>query len=111
MLPIGDSLFKKSFGLFLCSSVSTTPGATAFTRIRSFAYSMARQRVIASIPPLVIIGIEAFTPAIGLSASEAVMLTLLPPDFCASICLFFFQAEDGIRDGTVTGVQTCALPI
>src|SRR5690348_17810444 len=27
-------------------------------------------------------------------------------------CLvFFFQAEDGIRDGRVTGVQTCALPI
>src|SRR2546430_9048266 len=25
--------------------------------------------------------------------------------------LFFFQAEDGIRDLTVTGVQTCALPI
>src|SRR2546430_8982982 len=34
-----------------------------------------------------------------------------------AICLlmrfffFFFQAEDGIRDLTVTGVQTCALPI
>src|SRR2546427_13048186 len=35
-----------------------------------------------------------------------------------SVCLFkfpifffFFQAEDGIRDLTVTGVQTCALPI
>src|SRR2546430_12493566 len=35
-----------------------------------------------------------------------------------SLCLwlwllfcFFFQAEDGIRDLTVTGVQTCALPI
>src|SRR6266568_7872446 len=28
-----------------------------------------------------------------------------------SIPSFFFQAEDGIRDGTVTGVQTCALPI
>src|SRR5690606_40998953 len=27
-------------------------------------------------------------------------------DFC-----FFFQAEDGIRDFHVTGVQTCALPI
>src|SRR6266852_7630665 len=28
------------------------------------------------------------------------------------ICFFFFfQAEDGIRDATVTGVQTCALPI
>src|SRR5947208_1557076 len=37
---------------------------------------------------------------------------------CASTCgpsspsgVFFFQAEDGIRDDLVTGVQTCALPI
>src|SRR5437867_13206125 len=29
----------------------------------------------------------------------------------ASDGFFFFQAEDGIRDRTVTGVQTCALPI
>src|SRR5688500_19228212 len=28
-----------------------------------------------------------------------------------SCLLFFFQAEDGIRDYKVTGVQTCALPI
>src|SRR6266542_4803122 len=27
------------------------------------------------------------------------------------MCFFFFQAEDGIRYATVTGVQTCALPI
>src|SRR5699024_12080804 len=27
------------------------------------------------------------------------------------LVLFFFQAEDGIRDRNVTGVQTCALPI
>src|SRR3989337_3090802 len=27
------------------------------------------------------------------------------------LLFFFFQAEDGIRDATVTGVQTCALPI
>src|SRR5215467_9851598 len=27
------------------------------------------------------------------------------------MCFFFFQAEDGIRDYKVTGVQTCALPI
>src|SRR5437763_8408938 len=27
------------------------------------------------------------------------------------IYFFFFQAEDGIRDTSVTGVQTCALPI
>src|SRR5688572_16269240 len=29
----------------------------------------------------------------------------------SSLYFFFFQAEDGIRDLTVTGVQTCALPI
>src|SRR5256886_5729153 len=29
----------------------------------------------------------------------------------SSVCSFFFQAEDGIRALTVTGVQTCALPI
>src|SRR5437764_11855144 len=28
-----------------------------------------------------------------------------------SLVFFFFQAEDGIRDTSVTGVQTCALPI
>src|SRR2546430_212522 len=28
-----------------------------------------------------------------------------------TLCGFFFQAEDGIRDLAVTGVQTCALPI
>src|SRR5439155_14808293 len=31
--------------------------------------------------------------------------------FIAERHVFFFQAEDGIRDGHVTGVQTCALPI
>src|SRR2546426_311744 len=34
--------------------------------------------------------------------------------FCVCLCMhfiFFFQAEDGIRDYKVTGVQTCALPI
>src|SRR5699024_11783221 len=30
---------------------------------------------------------------------------------CLSEAFFFFQAEDGIRDRNVTGVQTCALPI
>src|SRR5438105_15808906 len=36
------------------------------------------------------------------------MILLLSP--CLSL-FFFFQAEDGIRDPLVTGVQTCALPI
>src|SRR2546425_1510111 len=31
--------------------------------------------------------------------------------FVVRVRIFFFQAEDGIRDKLVTGVQTCALPI
>src|SRR6516164_10276230 len=42
---------------------------------------------------------------LGLSSEEIGRLTGPAEDH------FFFQAEDGIRDGTVTGVQTCALPI
>src|SRR5690606_41118071 len=36
-----------------------------------------------------------------------------PYSYCCSFvdCILFFQAEDGIRDFHVTGVQTCALPI
>src|SRR5256885_8797432 len=34
-----------------------------------------------------------------------------PPEDSSSCLFFFFQAEDGIRDYKVTGVQTCALPI
>src|SRR2546430_13440988 len=33
------------------------------------------------------------------------------PGYSGRVCSFFFQAEDGIRYLTVTGVQTCALPI
>src|SRR5438445_1861885 len=42
-------------------------------------------------------------------------LTRISSAFCTSLMdiffFFFFQAEDGIRDIGVTGVQTCALPI
>src|SRR5437660_6565646 len=37
--------------------------------------------------------------------------TLLILNYVVAELFFFFQAEDGIRDGHVTGVQTCALPI
>src|ERR1700677_1196058 len=65
MLCIGESVFRKSFGLYLCSGVSTTPGATVLARICSFAYSIAMLFDIASMPPLVSMATEAFTPAIG----------------------------------------------
>src|SRR2546430_10673866 len=52
----------------------------------------------------------------GLMAGSAVLSVWRPPGlFSLSLggvwWFFFFQAEDGIRDLTVTGVQTCALPI
>src|SRR5437762_11254752 len=40
-----------------------------------------------------------------------VMFSVLVRSICVSAFCFFFQAEDGIRDTSVTGVQTCALPI
>src|SRR5260370_27640625 len=40
----------------------------------------------------------------------ACFLELLPVR-CLFESVFFFEAEDGIRDSSVTGVQTCALPI
>src|SRR5256885_6893222 len=39
------------------------------------------------------------------------MLLVTLSSSCFILFFFFFQAEDGIRDYKVTGVQTCALPI
>src|SRR5256886_6298223 len=39
------------------------------------------------------------------------MVVPVTPCSRQTVVFFFFQAEDGIRDLTVTGVQTCALPI
>src|SRR5437868_8518974 len=43
----------------------------------------------------------------ALMLSRVITVTLI----WLSVFFFFFQAEDGIRDRNVTGVQTCALPI
>src|SRR5206468_5561089 len=42
---------------------------------------------------------------------EGDLRVLLDEGDPAKVVFFFFQAEDGIRDLIVTGVQTCALPI
>src|SRR2546425_4417729 len=52
----------------------------------------------------------------GCRAAKAAQLAstqarIRPPIQVDGIFVFFFQAEDGIRDKLVTGVQTCALPI
>src|SRR2546430_8000139 len=52
------------------------------------------------------------TPDVGSSRLESVLENNGEVRYrCFECVFFFFQAEDGIRDLTVTGVQTCALPI
>src|SRR5256886_9001499 len=46
-----------------------------------------------------------------LCLTHAQLIVLLAGTCLCLTFFFFFQAEDGIRDLTVTGVQTCALPI
>src|SRR5256886_13408491 len=50
-------------------------------------------------------------PLIICTVRRAMILIRLVTLRAIRVFLFFFQAEDGIRDLTVTGVQTCALPI
>src|SRR2546430_8386318 len=55
------------------------------------------------VPTLLTVGVVVMEPEIVISC--------LTFGICLFCFFFFFQAEDGIRDLTVTGVQTCALPI
>src|SRR5690554_5223091 len=43
--------------------------------------------------------------------AQKIAATVLLQEYIHDFSFFFFQAEDGIRDADVTGVQTCALPI
>src|SRR5437870_14113 len=62
------------------------------------------------VPAEVLAGQIGFISCIpmGTSVNEATEVLSVRASFAFD---FFFQAEDGIRDGHVTGVQTCALPI
>src|SRR5207249_7772250 len=63
----------------------------------------ARHRVRHSQPPATAGPLRALAL---LGSSSPLLVSSL-----SALCFFFFQAEDGIRDRNVTGVQTCALPI
>src|SRR5260221_1404418 len=57
------------------------------------------------VPALKPASVKRPTPVSEVSSTVAELI------FPHVLCFFFFQAEDGIRDHCVTGVQTCALPI
>src|SRR6266545_7485858 len=50
-------------------------------------------------------------PRSGCTACVSLSLAFFVEPAAELTSIFFFQAEDGIRDKLVTGVQTCALPI
>src|SRR5437762_6369943 len=52
-------------------------------------------------------GEQALASGAGWSSAAIIMIAVTS----LGVFFFFFQAEDGIRDTSVTGVQTCALPI
>src|SRR5438309_8249436 len=65
-----------------------------------------------TIRPFLLRGSEpGLTPKCSILPSPTARASPKSKSFSLSVFFFFFQAEDGIRDGTVTGVQTCALPI
>src|SRR5256886_9813419 len=57
------------------------------------------------------VGARSGTSSVGIGMEEHLTLMDDGRDLWGVVGYFFFQAEDGIRDLTVTGVQTCALPI
>src|SRR5258707_208317 len=121
-----DSLFRsiKSYRRILC-----TPSSFAFCAVGSAGYTVHHQRG----RRLLLIGCSSVgdssmnvkdcaarrksplaTPRCLRAEATREMsgaLNALVADVFALYVNFFFQAEDGIRDIGVTGVQTCALPI
>src|SRR5205823_6964790 len=56
------------------------------------------------------LAVEQFVPSRRTRINRLILRRRLHERYHRDI-VFFFQAEDGIRDKLVTGVQTCALPI
>src|SRR2546430_2119025 len=73
----------------------------------------ANTSVTVTVPSINRISIVAFGFNMWLNGveSEPSLISWIKDLVDRLVIVFFFQAEDGIRDLTVTGVQTCALPI
>src|SRR5256885_2505403 len=78
-------------------------------RLRNSALCLADRRAIWEATSKTVSNISTLT--IDAASAGAFRTVSIAIDEERVICRFFFQAEDGIRDYKVTGVQTCALPI
>src|SRR2546430_5904112 len=78
------------------------------------SYALATLVIYCGANPLLGVGLGALLGLVFALGIGLVILRFRGVYFAIAtvvLVLFFFQAEDGIRDLTVTGVQTCALPI
>src|SRR5258708_18703213 len=64
-----------------------------------------------STPPATLTPAVLRTSVISIASSTSAGCPIFSNSSVGHMIFFFFQAEDGIRDDLVTGVQTCALPI
>src|SRR5258708_7723864 len=102
----GAGLIKKKMYVFM------PPNLGGFFMVRSYYPSECHadyfdfERIEALKPAIEACGISTLSqsPMLGFHKQMDNRIKLLEE-------IFFFQAEDGIRDDLVTGVQTCALPI
>src|SRR6476661_522381 len=111
--PAGDDFFAYANGTWLARTEipsdqsSTSAGRDVFNltqdQLRELIEASAAK---AATPTGAQIGglYKSFMDEAGVEAAYAKPLA-------SDLVVFFFQAEDGIRDSSVTGVQTCALPI
>src|SRR2546421_330548 len=98
----------------MLSDVVSRPGCVGVTYRSTTCVRLVCSSVLAS-AVLSMCTIHAFSllqdhvPPLAVNLSFSLLFLSLVSTFC--LFFFFFQAEDGIRDLIVTGVQTCALPI
>src|SRR5256885_12939052 len=59
----------------------------------------------------VLLKLVVFLVGVNVQGLEMISIWIAGASYYRVFSVFFFQAEDGIRDYKVTGVQTCALPI
>src|SRR5215216_7036378 len=109
---------KPTISMSLSHCIHQTQNSKASTRFQSGGLQQSCTLILNTFLFGVIILIANFLKSAFSSQLAAKLrnrlLVLYKPFFVpfgAVVYIFFFQAEDGIRDDLVTGVQTCALPI
>src|SRR2546429_7186662 len=118
--PAKEAIFNEVYDREHVPNLLTVPGVIAVARFKREELTLSnggdRKRIVIEGEPRYSALYEVESPEVLVSDAwaKAVEQGRWPGEvrpFTRNRRLFFFQAEDGIRDVAVTGVQTCALPI